>query len=101
MSRSSLQRQRWLQIEELRARGGKLISRNVHQSIRAEVRDVESELDDAVDSLYRNGADLRLHIVLPIADSIIKNASFRLAALETALTLDPGAELRHQLAADE
>jgi hypothetical protein len=101
MIHSSPRRQRLERIEALRARAATLKERQIHESIRDEICELEIELDDARESLTQGSVDYRLHIVLPIADSIIENASLRVATIEQALEIDPRVQFRSQLAADE
>ena len=75
--------------------------RQIHESIRDEICELEIELDDARESLTQGSVDHQLHIVLPIADGIIENASLRVATIEQALETDPQVQFRSQLAADE
>jgi hypothetical protein len=99
--RDSPRRQRLEQIDALRVRATTLKKLPLHASIKFAILDVENELDDATESLIQRSVDHRLHIVLPIADSIITNAASRLGTVEHALTINPDAELHSQLAADE
>ena len=89
------------QIEALRVRLTTIKERHVHISVREELLELENELDDAMGSLCQPSVDYRLHIVLPIADSIITTVTARLATIEDALKIDPNVSFRTQLSADE